>query len=53
MASPHDPETDRPGSRRLGALRGLMPFVAPYRGQVALALLALVLTASVDRKSVV
>jgi ATP-binding cassette subfamily B protein len=35
-----------PASRRLRPLRGLLPFVAPYRAQVALALLFLLLAAS-------
>ncbi|HEY6919723.1 MAG TPA: ABC transporter transmembrane domain-containing protein, partial [Tabrizicola sp.] len=39
---------DRPKSKRVGALRGLVPFLWPYRGLGALALLALVLTASVS-----
>ncbi|MFN3575873.1 MAG: ABC transporter transmembrane domain-containing protein [Tabrizicola sp.] len=39
---------DRPKSKRVGALRGLVPFLRPYRGLVLLALLALVLTASVS-----
>ncbi|WP_200833895.1 ABC transporter transmembrane domain-containing protein [Tabrizicola flagellatus] len=39
---------DRPKSKRVGALRGLVPFLWPYRGLAALALLALVLTASVS-----
>ncbi len=39
---------DRPKSKRVGALRGLVPFLWPYRGLGLLALLALVLTASVS-----
>jgi ATP-binding cassette subfamily B protein len=39
---------DRPKSKRVGALRGLIPFLWPYRGLGLLALLALVLTASVS-----
>ncbi|MDT0681110.1 ABC transporter transmembrane domain-containing protein [Roseicyclus sp. F158] len=39
---------ERAGSRRVGALRGLAPFFAPYRGKVALALFALCLTAGVS-----
>lgn len=39
---------DRPKSKRVGALRGLLPFLKPYRGMAGLALLALVLTASVS-----
>jgi len=37
---------DAPAPRRLGPLRGLLPFVAPYKRQVALALLFLVLAAA-------
>ncbi|HTN49133.1 MAG TPA: ABC transporter transmembrane domain-containing protein [Burkholderiaceae bacterium] len=37
---------DAPAPRRLGPLRGLLPFVAPYKRQVALALLFLGLAAS-------
>ncbi|WP_309664098.1 ABC transporter transmembrane domain-containing protein [Tabrizicola sp.] len=39
---------DRPKSKQVGALRGLAPFMRPYRGITVLALLALVLTASVS-----
>ncbi len=39
---------DRATSRRVTALTGLWPFVRPYRGLLALALLALVLTAAVS-----
>jgi len=39
---------DRAASRDIGALRRLLPFIAPYRGMVALAVMALVLTASVS-----
>jgi ATP-binding cassette subfamily B protein len=39
---------DRPRSRRVGALRGLWPFVRPYRQLAALALAALLLTAAVS-----
>ena len=39
---------DRPKSKQVGALRGLMPFLRPYRGLLVLALMALVLTASVS-----
>ncbi|WP_170971862.1 ABC transporter transmembrane domain-containing protein [Rhodobacter sp. SY28-1] len=39
---------DRPKSKRVGALRGLVPFLWPYRALLGLALLALVLTASVS-----
>ncbi len=39
---------DRAKSRRVGALRGLVPFARPYAGQFALATGALVLTAAVS-----
>jgi ATP-binding cassette subfamily B protein len=39
---------DRPKSKQVGALRGLAPFLRPYRKLVGLALLALILTASVS-----
>lgn len=39
---------DRGTSKRVGSLRALWPFVRPYRGTALLALLALVLTASVS-----
>ena len=39
---------DRPKSKRVGALRGLLPFLWPYRALGTLALLALVLTAGVS-----
>ncbi|MDO5706378.1 MAG: ABC transporter transmembrane domain-containing protein [Paracoccus sp. (in: a-proteobacteria)] len=39
---------NRPTSRRVGALRALLPFVRPYRGQAVLALLALMLTAGIS-----
>jgi ATP-binding cassette, subfamily B, bacterial len=39
---------DRPKSKEVGALRGLAPFIWPYRGLLALAALALVLTAAVS-----
>ncbi len=43
-----DGSEDRAKSRQVGALRGLLPFIRPYRGMVALAGLALVATASVS-----
>ena len=43
-----DGSADRAKSRRVVALRGLAPFIRPYRGMVALAGLALILTASVS-----
>lgn len=48
MARNDAPLPDRPASKRVGALRGLAPFIAPYRGQATLAVLALVLTAGVS-----
>ena len=39
---------DRPTSRRVGALGALWPFVRPYRGQMALALVALVVTSAIS-----
>jgi ATP-binding cassette subfamily B protein len=36
---------DRVASKKVGALRGLAPFMLPYRGMAVLAILALVLTA--------
>ncbi|MDP2737643.1 MAG: ABC transporter transmembrane domain-containing protein, partial [Pseudorhodobacter sp.] len=39
---------DRARSKKVGALRGLAPFLAPYRGMVVLALLALMLTATIS-----
>ncbi|RZL31169.1 MAG: ATP-binding cassette domain-containing protein, partial [Rubrivivax sp.] len=37
--------TDRPASKQARSLSGLAPFLRPYRGRIALALLALVLAA--------
>ncbi|MFN3642833.1 MAG: ABC transporter, partial [Gemmobacter sp.] len=39
---------ERAKSRRVGALRGLIPFLAPYRMLIALAGFALVATAAVS-----
>ncbi|TBN37745.1 ATP-binding cassette domain-containing protein [Paracoccus subflavus] len=39
---------DRPTSRRMGALGALWPFVRRYRGQMALALVALVATSAIS-----
>jgi len=47
QSQPRAPE-DRPGSKRIGALRALVPFFAPYRGWVVFAAFALVLTAAVS-----
>ncbi len=46
--SPRKLDEDREGSKRIGALKGLLPFVLPYRGLALLALMALVLTAGVS-----
>lgn len=40
--------TDRPTSRRVGALRALWPFVRPYRIQMVLALIALAATSAIS-----
>ncbi|MGL4311694.1 MAG: ABC transporter transmembrane domain-containing protein [Paracoccaceae bacterium] len=39
---------DRPRARTVGALRGLLPFLLPYRGLMALAVLALIATATIS-----
>ncbi|MGB8815540.1 MAG: ABC transporter transmembrane domain-containing protein [Paracoccaceae bacterium] len=39
---------DRAASKKVGALRGLFPFLRPYRGIAVMALLALMLTATVS-----
>ncbi len=39
---------ERAKSKEMGALRGLLPFLAPYRGLLWLAVIALVLTAAVS-----
>jgi ATP-binding cassette subfamily B protein len=44
----NDRTEERPPSRRVGALRGLLPFLRPYRRGIAFALAALVLTAAVS-----
>ncbi len=43
-----DTTEDRPKSKRVRALAGLVPFMRPYRGGFALALAALVMTAAVS-----
>ena len=48
MARGTEQTEERAASRRVGALRGLLPFLRPYRGLVALAASALVLTAAVS-----
>ena len=51
---PHTPKTpmkseeDRPGSKRIGSLRALLPFLSPYSWLMALSIAALVLTACVS-----
>ncbi len=42
------PLEERATSKRVGSLRGLLPFLRPYRGMLLLALAALVLTAAVS-----
>lgn len=48
MASVNGGTEERAPSRRMGALRGLAPFLRPYRGMMTLAAVALVLTAAVS-----
>ena len=48
MAPPPDPTQDRAKSKRVGALRGLVPFVWPYRAMAMAAGVALTLTACVS-----
>lgn len=48
MASDVSNIEDRARSKRVGALRGLIPFLKPYRGLAAMAAAALVLTATVS-----
>ncbi|MGH1368546.1 MAG: ABC transporter transmembrane domain-containing protein [Maritimibacter sp.] len=43
-----DIEEEREKSKEIGALRGLVPFVAPYKGLLAAALVALVVTAGIS-----
>ncbi|MCV6596312.1 MAG: ABC transporter transmembrane domain-containing protein [Mangrovicoccus sp.] len=45
---PANTDTDRAASKKIGALRGLMPFMLPYRGLLVLSLLALIFTAGVS-----
>ena len=45
---PTGPADDRPKTKKIGALRGLAPFVAPYKGYAAGALAALVATAAIS-----
>jgi len=48
MARGDTTSDEREKSRRIGALSGLWPFMAPYRGMIAAALAALTLTAIVS-----
>ena len=48
MPKPESSAEMRPKSRRMGALRALVPFLAPYRAMVVAALVALTLTATVS-----
>lgn len=48
MPAKKQPTQDRPSSKKVGALRGLMPFLAPYRVMTTLAVLALIVTATVS-----
>jgi ATP-binding cassette, subfamily B, bacterial len=45
---PRQSDEERAGSKRIGALRGLWPFVLPYRGWAVAAGVALVVTAAVS-----
>ena len=48
MANTQVNPEDRPTSRKVNSLKGLLPFIQPYRGLAFLALLALILTATVS-----
>ena len=48
MARGPKPIVDRPTTKRIGALRALWPFIRPYRGLLAAALLALAVTAGIS-----
>ncbi len=48
MAESSQAVEERPKSKRVGALRGLVPFLRPYRALVGLAIVALVLTAAIS-----
>ncbi|MCJ1900301.1 ABC transporter transmembrane domain-containing protein [Paracoccus versutus] len=48
MARGPKPIVDRPTTRRIGALRALWPFLRPYRGLLAAALVALAVTAAIS-----
>ncbi|MCT2539527.1 ABC transporter transmembrane domain-containing protein [Sedimentimonas flavescens] len=45
---PQAPLEDRPTTKRIGALKGLSPFVTPYKWMALAALAALMLTASIS-----
>ncbi|AOZ70541.1 ABC transporter [Rhodobacter xanthinilyticus] len=45
---PQAPLDDRPTTKRIGALKGLGPFIAPYKGIALAALIALMVTASIS-----
>ncbi|MPQ92895.1 ABC transporter transmembrane domain-containing protein [Thioclava sp. JE_KL1] len=45
---PTGPAEDRPKTKKIGALKGLGPFIAPYKGLAFGALLALIATASIS-----
>lgn len=47
MTDSNAAQQDRAKSRDMGALRGLWPFIRPYKGLLAIALLALVATAAI------
>ncbi len=48
MANTQVNPEDRPTSRKVNSLKGLLPFIQPYRGLAFLALMALILTATVS-----
>ncbi|SIP88765.1 ATP-binding cassette, subfamily B [Paracoccus thiocyanatus] len=48
MARGPKPIVDRPTTKRIGALRALWPFLRPYRGLLAAALVALAVTAGIN-----
>ncbi|KGJ09816.1 ATP-binding cassette domain-containing protein [Paracoccus versutus] len=48
MARGPKPIVDRPTTKRIGALRALWPFLHPYRGLLAAALVALAVTAAIS-----
>lgn len=44
MASPASAEEERASSKKIGALRALFPFIFPYKGLLAIASIALIIT---------